>query len=64
MNEKELSKLKRPELLQIIYLLKKKNEELTLEIQKLKENYGSSGISDEEIKKIAEAVAEKMKQEK
>lgn len=66
MNDKELKKLKRDDLLQIVYYLKKKNEELLSEIEKLKEknNASAAELSDETINRIAEAVKDKISQEK
>ena len=66
MDEKELRRLKRSDLLQIVYYLKKKNEELICEIKELREKNSTVAvdITDDAINKIAEAVKEKMDQEK
>lgn len=63
MTEKELRRLKRDELLQMIFFLIKKNEELSAELESLKAEKRSeySRISDEDVLRIAAAVKEEFR---
>lgn len=63
MTEKELRRLKRDELLQMIFYLIKKNEEISAELESLKaeKNTEYSRISDEDVLRIAAAVKEELR---
>ena len=59
MTDKELKKLKKAELFEILFYLQKELEEVKQENEKLKQqfdNIGANNISDSDIKRIADAV--------
>lgn len=56
MTDKELRKLKRADLLEILYYLQKEIDELKEENAMLKEQAASFNISDSDLQRIAEAV--------
>lgn len=56
MTDKELRKLKRADLLEILYYLQKEIDELKEENAMLKEKAASFNISDSDLQRIAEAV--------
>ena len=63
MTDKELRKLKRTDLLEILYYLQKEIDELKEENAILKEKAAGLSISDSDVSKIAEAVAKAVKGE-
>ncbi len=58
MTDKKLRKLKRADLLEILYYLKKENDDLKTENESLKQQLenSSNGISEESLEKIISAV--------
>lgn len=56
MTDKELRKLKRADLLEILYYLQKEIDELKEENAMLKEKVAGFNISDSDLQRIAEAV--------
>lgn len=63
MTDKELRKLKRTDLLEILYYLQKEIDELKEENAALKEKAAGFSISDSDVSKIAEAVVKAVKGE-
>lgn len=63
MTDKELRKLKRTDLLEILYYLQKEIDELKEENAALKEKAAGFSISDSDVRKIAEAVVKAVKGE-
>lgn len=65
MTDKELRRLKRAELLEILYYLQKENEELKAEIEKIKnqpsQNIG--GLPEDFMQQIRQAVREALPQQ-
>lgn len=59
MTDKELRKLKKPELLEILFYLQKEIDELKSENERLNarlDDAGDKGLSDDDIKKLTDAV--------
>lgn len=61
MTDKEVRKLKRAELLEILFYMEKELEELRQENEKLQQQLTGGVLSETDLERIASAVAEKLK---
>lgn len=64
MTDKELRRLKRAELLEILYYLQKENEELKAEVERLKEqpSQNMGGLPEDFMQQVKQAVREALPQ--
>ena len=63
MTDKELRRLKRAELLEILYYLQKENEELKAEVEKLKNKTAQNGLPEDFMQQIRQMIQEAIPQQ-